>query len=288
MMRRDRLCALLLVLGAVQGTAAENQGVKVTQTTQVSAPITSEQAGRSGAIAASSVMRVVCTTTSMGGTGFLHRSGRVITAAHVPAGCQPSQLLLITSAGVQIKVSTVITDPDSDLAILQPSTPIPGAALPLGTRTQIPVGTEVTTWGFPAGYSGLAPLLTAGYLSGVDRVQTSSGKSSPRWVVNAAFNSGNSGGPVLAIDDGAVIGVVSAKLTPIPQFIESALEALANQQSGFVYTQTAPDGTKTNVSEGQIIAEVLQYLRSQTQLVLGHAVPSDELRRFLTANKIDP
>jgi hypothetical protein len=55
-----------------------------------------------------------------------------------------------------------------------------------------------------------------------------------------------------------------------------------------MYTKTMPDGTKANVSEGQIIGDVLTYLRSQTQLVLGHAATSEALRAFFKANKIDP
>jgi len=107
-------------------------------------------------------------------------------------------------------------------------------------------------------------------------------------VVNAAFNGGNSGGPVLNTEDGAVIGVVSSKLAPVPQIIESALEALLAQQSGFEYTRTMPDGSQENVSEGKIVGEILKYLRSQTQLVLGHAVTSYDLRQFLQANGIEP
>ena len=131
----------------------------------------------------------------------------------------------------------------------------------------------------------VAELETVGFLSGVDRIP---GTSTLRWVVNAAFNSGNSGGPVLTVDDGAVVGVVSSKLAPIPPLIEGALEALGNQGSGFRYTRTMPDGTTVTISEGQLVAEVLNYLRSQTQLVLGHAVTSEDLRAFLKANKIEP
>jgi S1-C subfamily serine protease len=280
--------ATLLAVVLVSSVGFSEQQTKPTQTIQASAPITAEEAGKSGAIAASSVMRVICQATSMGGTGFLHKSGRVITAAHVPAGCQPNQVVLVTATGKTLRVSSVSADSNLDLAVLQPSTSIPGPSLQISARTQIPVGAQVSTWGFPAGYSGVLPLLTVGYLAGIDQVQTSAGRSSPRWVVNAAFNSGNSGGPVLSTADGSVVGVVSSKLAPIPPLIESALEALANQQSGFVYTKTMPDGTKANVSEGQVVGEVLKYLRSQTQLVLGHAVTSEELRAFLKARKIDP
>jgi S1-C subfamily serine protease len=254
----------------------------------VSAPITTDSSGRHGAIAAKSVMRIICKTTSMGGTGFLHKSGMVITAAHVVEECKIPDLLLILSSGRRINIASVKLDITHDLALVSPVEKIEVPTLPISTESEIPVGTQVTTWGFPAGYNGLSPLLTVGYLAGTDRLPTSGGLSPVRWVVNAAFNSGNSGGPVLSLDDGSVIGVVSTKLAPIPLSIEGALDALSKQQSGFIYTKTLPTGEKVNVSEGQVVAEVLKYLRSQTQLVLGHAVTSQDIRQFLIKEKVEP
>jgi hypothetical protein len=37
-----------------------------------------------------------------------------------------------------------------------------------------------------------------------------------------------------------------------------------------------------------VIAEVLEYLRKQTQLVIGHAVILGDLRSFLKENDIEP
>lgn len=287
-MFRGMCMAIAPALVLLSVPCSAEQASSVSQTIPVSAPVTADLAGKSGAVAVSSVMRVICRSTSMGGTGFLHKSGRVITAAHVVADCEPKQVILITSAGKQIEVAGVVVDSVKDLALLQPAAAIGGPSLAISTKTEIPVGTEVTTWGFPAGYSGVQPLLTVGYLAGTDRLPTPSGLSPVRWVVNAAFNGGNSGGPVLSLDDGSIIGVVSSKLAPIPPVTESALEALSNQSSGFVYTKKLPDGTTQNVSEGQVVAEVLKYLRSQTQLVLGHAVTNQDIRSFLKDRKIDP
>jgi len=254
----------------------------------VSSLINNDSPGKMGTIAAQSVMRLICTKTNMGGTAFLHKSGWIITAAHVVANCPTADLLIITSDGQQLKIDSVISDTHFDLAILKPSRKIEAPSLELSNKSEIITGSLVTTWGFPSGYSNFVPLLTVGYLAGVDKIMTSSGLSPARWVVNAAFNGGNSGGPVLDIETGEVIGVVSSKLAPIPEIIESALEALSEQRSGFTYTKTLSDGTTETVSEGQVIAEVLKYLRSQTQLVLGHAVTSTDLIVFLTKNKINP
>ncbi|MCX5834740.1 MAG: trypsin-like peptidase domain-containing protein [Deltaproteobacteria bacterium] len=147
---------------------------------------------------------------------------------------------------------------------------------------------QVSTWGYPAGYNGLAPLLSSGYLSGTDNIPGPSGKPVTRLVVNAAFNSGNSGGPLVEIDGNRVIGVVASKLAPLPPYIEKALKALKEAKYGLMFTKTKEDGTKEGVSEAQVTEEILQYLRSQTQLVIGHAVLVKDLRSFLKANGLDP
>ena len=250
--------------------------------------MTTISSGQYGIVAAQSVLRVICLPTSYGGTGFLHKSGIIITAAHVVEGCKSNDLLLVLPSGKKINVVTVKFNTRLDLAILEPRERILAPTLSISTVNKIDVGTQVATWGFPAGYNGPIPLLSVGYLAGADQLDTPAGLSPIRWVVNAAFNSGNSGGPVLSLEDGSIIGVVSSKLAPIPPIIKRALDALSNQRSGFTYTITSPSGEKSTVTEGQVIAGVLKYLRSQTQLVLGHAVTSKDLITFLKHDGIKP
>lgn len=109
-----------------------------------------------------------------------------------------------------------------------------------------------------------------------------------RWVVNAAFNRGNSGGPLLLIETGKVIGVVSSKLAPISPNAKSALDALNKQRSGITYEATRPDGPKLTVTKGQIIGMVLTELRNQVQLVIGKAVLVEDIRNFLKGQGIQP
>jgi hypothetical protein len=85
-----------------------------------------------------------------------------------------------------------------------------------------------------------------------------------------------------------VIGVVSSKLAPLPDATRAALKALRSQGFGFQYEATLPDGTKQKVSEGQVVASVLDHLRSQVQLVVGQAVLLEHLRAFLTAQGVEP
>jgi len=233
-----------------------------------------------------SVIRLVCVDQNTVGTGFLHKSGNVLTADHVVRGC--SNVLMILPDGTRGTVSIIATDQDHDLALVKPSVPINATPLSLASETDFKVGTHVSTWGFPAGYSGLMPMLSVGYLAGIDAYQIRPGISVRKWVVKAAFNGGNSGGPLIQIETGEVFGVVSSKLAPISRTAASILQALENNPSGFQYPTTAPDGSRKNFSEGQLIGMVLNELRLQVQLVIGQAVLLEDLKAFLKANKIDP
>jgi hypothetical protein len=163
--------------------------------------------------------------------------------------------------------------------LLTPAEDIKATALAISENDRRIIGSQVSTWGYPAGYNSLAPLLSSGYLSGKDVIKGPSGKPVTRIVVNAAFNSGNSGGPLVEIESNRVIGVVASKLAPLPEYIEKALIALKGAKYGLMFTKTKPDGTKEEISEAQVTEEILQHLRSQTQLVIGHAVMVTDLKK---------
>src|SRR6266446_288068 len=193
----------------------------------VAEPIYTYSAGRGGNIAVQSVVRVICVQENSAGTGFLHNSGNIITAEHVVHGCiQPT---IILPDGSQSVTTLIASDQENDLALLKPASPINATSLQIAVNGNFAVGTQVSTWGFPGGYSGLLPMLSVGYLAGIDGFRIASGKIIRQWVVNAAFNAGNSGGPLIQIETGAVIGVVSSKLAPISAQAAQILRALETQ-----------------------------------------------------------
>lgn len=251
----------------------------------MAAPIDSDSAGRGGAVATQACMRVICHTTNSVGTGFLHKSGRVITAEHVVRGCTAPELLLANLTTVKAKV--VAVDNVLDLAILEPEISISAPSMTLSGGSNFAVGAHVSTWGYPGGYQGAAPMLSAGYLAAMD-AHLIAGRQISKWVVNAAFNSGNSGGPLLLIETGEVIGVVSSKLAPISAAAQQALAVLESNTSGICFEQRLSDGSTRTLVESQIVAMIMNELRGQVQLVIGYAVLLDDLRGFLTSNGIAP
>lgn len=72
------------------------------------------------------VFLIVNTGNQSVGTGFLIRSGKVITCEHVVHGAQLNQLSLVSPNGSQYKLTNFISDTVRDLAILTLSKNLPG------------------------------------------------------------------------------------------------------------------------------------------------------------------
>ena len=141
------------------------------------------------------------------GSGFIIREdGLIVTNRHVVAGARTVRIKL--ADGRELSAKLIGADVATDIALLKVTTgPLP--ALRLGSSANISVGEAVIAIGNPF---GLGQSVTAGIVSArgrtleadpyIDFLQT-----------DAAINSGNSGGPLLAAD-GAVVGVTSALFSP--------------------------------------------------------------------------
>jgi len=223
--------------------------------------------------------------TSKKGTAFSLSSGIVITNEHVVGESAASDLVLIASTGENLRVNDIVADSDVDLAALNTEEqPRDGFRV----QTSAPsIGERVHTWGYPLAYNGPSPILSVGYLAGFNTFQaTDVSPVIKRYVVNGAFNPGNSGGPLISAVEDAIVGVVVSKHAPISQWHLSALEALKNQKSGLQYTATDADGVNHSFAEGQLVGDLLQYFRDLTQVVIGEAISAEEVIRFLDSNRL--
>lgn len=243
--------------------------------------------GESGRSAIKAVHMLICPKSQEKGTAFLLRTGLMISNWHVVDGCDISDLIAISSDANQVRFSELIVDQNRDLAALVPRQTLSGG-LAIREEANIEIGTQVATWGFPLGYNGPAPLLTIGYLSGFSDSPPYEETASvvKHLVVNGAFNPGNSGGPLFATGSDEVIGVVVSKHAPITPFVRSAIEALAKNPSGVVFTASDERGGTRQFVESQVVAEVLLYFRRMTQVMIGEAVAGSELIAFLKSNKL--
>jgi S1-C subfamily serine protease len=240
-----------------------------------------DSAGPTQRTAIKSVYLVVCSKANRKGTAFLMRNGILVTDNHVVEGCQSNELEATSPMGRRITFSKIVTDPNRDLALLQPSERLEGG-LELGTDISPPIGTTVTTWGFPLIYNGPAPLLSVGYVAGYNDARVGN-KTVKHIVVNGAFNPGNSGGPLLMSLDDKVVGIVVWKMRLLPQFVETLITGLSHPsaQTCCAATETLPDGTKRGISNEEATGRVLDEFYKTVQVMIGEATSVSELKDFL-------
>ncbi len=187
------------------------------------------------------------------GTGFVVGDGsHVITNAHVlpedkdkTFGNQLRVRVVAGAAAPTERIATVLRiDPMRDLALLSiDGTRLP--AIPLAPAGEVPEGTAVTFIGFPVGnLLGLAPVIHRGIVSSVAQmvlpppnakllneraIRQLREEPFQIYQLDATAYPGNSGGPLIDIDSGQVIGVVSLVAT------KGTKESALSQPTGISY-----------------------------------------------------
>ncbi len=145
------------------------------------------------------------------GTGFiLTDDGYVLTNYHVieEAWLGGHSISVLAYDGTEYAASLVGAEADSDLAVLKIDAAGLSAAV-LGDSNEMKVGQTIYTVGNPLGE--LSYTMTSGIVSAMDRsIRTAADATVNMFQIDAAVNSGNSGGPVYNAY-GQVIGIVTAK-----------------------------------------------------------------------------
>jgi S1-C subfamily serine protease len=283
-MRHKILTGTLLCGLAVLGCKAQ-ESEKHTDAIPTAVRWTLDAAGPTQRAAIKSVVLLYCQKTNMKGTGFFLREGLIVTNNHVVEGCKAEEMKANPFGAQEFGFTKMATGKDADLAVLKPSKQF-SDGLELGPDSDAQIGTSVDTWGFPLTYNGPAPLLSVGYIAGYVK-DGENGKEVKHIVVNGAFNPGNSGGPLFRANDNKVIGVVVAKFHLYPSFVQQAIQAMSNQQSGFMYSGKDEHGNPKSFSEGQVTAMVLDQFYRTTQVMIGEAISVSELRAFLKKKRAE-
>jgi S1-C subfamily serine protease len=229
-----------------------------------------------------SVLLLMCPKTGSKGTGFLLKSGCVVTTAHVVEQSRPGDIWGLDVRGRRITFSRVIADAGVDLALLRPSEPTFGD-FELAAVGKLELGLPLWAWGFPFGYVGPTPLVSVGHVAGYSAKRVRR-RLVPQVVINGAFNVGNSGGPLCVVGGTQVVGVVASKHVPPSPFIDSALKALAQHQVGPQLLAIQSRGGSKTLGQSELVAQVLERYRDFFQVMIGEAVPASEVLRFLTAH----
>lgn len=148
------------------------------------------------------------------GTGFsIDNDGHFLTALHVIRNTSLVLIVLPDGKGA-IPVKKSVNNPDLDLSILYTNTSLPPVKIQNGLSY---VGANVAFAGFPLSTSVNGknmPVLTMvkGSVSALIPFRYYA-QDVPVYVLGAAANKGNSGGPVFSLKTGEVIGIINEKIT---------------------------------------------------------------------------
>lgn len=153
------------------------------------------------------------------GSGFVwSKDGYIVTNNHVVAGAD--RISVTFHDGTTVAGKVVGTDPHSDLAVVKVDVPADRLQpVQVADSTQAKVGQLAVAIGNPFGLQGT---MTVGIVSALGRLLPveSGGTQGPSYTIpdviqtDAPINPGNSGG-VLVDDQGRVIGVTSAIISPV-------------------------------------------------------------------------
>ncbi|CAN1549306.1 DegQ Trypsin-like serine proteases, typically periplasmic, contain C-terminal PDZ domain [Sphingomonadaceae bacterium] len=147
---------------------------------------------------------------SASGTGFLidKKRGWLLTNAHV-ATRSPSTIRVSFRNGEEFEAKRIHVDPLIDLAVLViPTDKIPSGAVEasLACDSLPTAGASVLAYGHPWGMSYTA---SRGIVAGLAWMYPS------QFIqTDAVINSGNSGGPLISLNDGRVVGINTATYQP--------------------------------------------------------------------------
>jgi hypothetical protein len=189
--------------------------------------------------------------------------------------------------GKSTMAKEIYRDTILDLAIIKPKDNLTGG-LNLNKEAKPIIGEFVFTFGFPSGYIGPSPILTTGYVAGYKAIRdTLNQKTIKHFIVNGAFNPGNSGGAIISAKSKEVIGIVVSKHAPIDDESKKIIDFyLENDEYGMFWDWEDEEGNKTNIAETQLTGKVLMYYRKMIQFVLGEAILAQDLIKMLEAHNI--
>lgn len=149
---------------------------------------------------------------SLGSGVVISQQGDILTALHVVDGA--AEILLTFADGSQSRGQVVSTQPENDIAVVQPEQ-LPALIFPavLGNPNAMQIGDEAYAVGNPFGLYGS---MSSGVISGFNRsfeTEDSSQRLEGLIQIDSAVNPGNSGGPLLN-RYGQVVGIVIGILNP--------------------------------------------------------------------------
>lgn len=235
--------------------------------------------------AESSVVRVMSVTLDqekkpvpiIRGSGFFVAPGIAVTALHVVDDIPENRIFLVPADQDQLNnknLGTILAkDSDHDLVLIQCPFLKDRPCLNLGEPRKAKIGDESIVMGFPMG----DPILTSSkaMIAAKARKKLLEGSDvlTDMFKLDAAINNGNSGGPVIHITSGNVIGIVSMKVGALSQKLQ-------------IFKKKKPRA-RIEISDDdpiELLQETLKDMERNLQLGLGYGISVSHLKALLEKN----
>lgn len=196
------------------------------------------------------------------GTGFLaHEKGYILTCSHIinptdsivalfPPGLNTFNPMTLSQVKA-IPLILVQNNPINDVSLLKITISI-DVRVPinlLGETTTLECGSNIATIGFPFGYDSLhLQSITQGIVSS----KTVSANGAKLIQFDSMVHEGNSGGPLLDLKTGKVIGIVTNRFNP--------------NKGGGIMLANRQIGVETNISYASIIEYGIELIKNEIKL----------------------
>ena len=103
-----------------------------------------DSVGETGRTLINHVFIILCSKSNSKGTGFLYKSGHIITNWHVVKGCSANEIIAISSKGDKIELTDIVINKDKDLALLTPKVRL-DKGLEIDNSCEIKPGIQIST-----------------------------------------------------------------------------------------------------------------------------------------------
>ncbi len=207
----------LLTAGYFLGKSSASNSTKNFKSAELSSKKDSKQEDISSVFenTSKSVVSIVVynNSTASRASGVIYSSdGYIVTNDHIYSKISSPKFIVTLADGTQYDAKYIAGDTRSDLAVLKIDAKGLDAAT-FGDSSELGVGEDILTIGYPGTSSDNSASLTSGIISALDvRVTTTSAYSGKYIQINAAINPGNSGGALVNMYS-QVVGITSAKLS---------------------------------------------------------------------------
>lgn len=210
------------------------------------------------------------------GTGFYLGEGRLLTVCHnvfAEGAYQDDQPAILNCFADEFKGTVSKKDPVLDLALIEVGDQLEGMPpLEICKEEHFQIGAPVDIFGFPADYNSDFPCYMVGTIAG----SVNHPNGTKRLYINAPYNLGFSGGPILCPETSNVLGIVTAKPSPLSSLSRQSLKELEKDKRG---AKTKVGGNDLTVA--QMSASILQDVIKRRNIGFGYSPTVQQIEDFI-------